>query len=157
MKPRWDSLTRGSQIREQIQGLTALFCRRFFRDCPVPLRVSSGRIETKIDCCNLLFFWGRFYLRVGTVKQADSTETVPSVLQAGWLACCPTLLMSPDLGLREKNLHWMNLFSLFKIYIIILKRIYRWCPHWNKNWNHLKWQLIDVFYFLKWKNSSSDN
>jgi len=42
MKPRWDPLARGPHIR----GLTALFQRRFFKDCPVPLGVSHSRLAS---------------------------------------------------------------------------------------------------------------
>ena len=78
MQPQWDSLVRGPLIR----GLTALFHRRFFRDCPVPLGVSSGEMKTKIDCCNFLLFLGRFHLVWSYHQTGYSNETLPNVLQA---------------------------------------------------------------------------
>jgi len=44
---------RSSRKGPLILGLTPLFRRRFFRDCPIPLGVSRGGMQTKIDCCNL--------------------------------------------------------------------------------------------------------
>jgi len=116
MKPRWDPHVREPLIR----GLTALFHRRFFTDSLVPLGSPLVGWSQRLIAAIYSSSKEGFTLFGVTTKQAIVPKPCHISCRQRWLACCPTLLMSPDLSLWRICWLFLIFFVLYEYYIILI-------------------------------------